>query len=1098
MLSDGVNKRLLNSLVMIITKDNKGIVTKVTNDHFKVLTAYKRVDKKIKPVPGVFPEDARVIRQFPEDPLTSLPPLTPIPPDFEPTKKLTFERIQTLDINKDKFLWPEEEKLFLHILKLNEKSLAFTEEDRGTLRDDYFSPYIIPVVPHVPWSFPNIPIAPGIKDKVLKLLKDKISAGVYEPSQSSYRSRWFCVLKKNGDLRIVHDLQPLNKVSIRDAGVPPILEDFIEPFAGKQCYTVFDLFSGFDTRKVDPASRDLTSFLTPLGLLRITSIPMGYTNSPAEFQNCMVFVLQDEIPDKANVFIDDLPIKGPTSQYLDDEGKPETIPENPGIRRFIWEHAVDVHRIMHRVQHSGATFSPKKMQLCKPEVVIVGQKCTPNGRLPDDTKVNKVLNWPELRTVKDVRGFLGLCGTMRIWIKNYSLIARPLTELVRKEVEFIWDERRQQAFDYLKQCITSAPALRSIDYQSDAPIYISIDSSNIAVGFILSQEDENGKRHPARFGSLPFNEREARYSQPKLELYGCYRALRHWRLYLVGVKKLIVEVDAKYIKDMLNNPDLQPNAAINRWIQGILLFDFELHHIPGEKHRGPDALSRKEPTVEDWEEAEMDEDRLDEIALLAQVNYVTHNMPKDPEYAEALPSFKLSPTSQDQSLLQIREFLKTLRTPTFPTPQAKLRFMKKASHFFMKGPNMYKRRKAKLPLLVVFDIDKRLAILSAAHEKLGHRGAEYGVFYHIRDRFVWPHMYQDVKHHVSTCHQCQLWNTKRAEENPTIRTPSNIFVKLYADVLFMPNARGYKYIVIARCDLSHAAEGRALKNLKSKTVAKFFWEEIICRYGHIAEIVTDNGSEFAGACEELMKRYGIHQIRISPWNKHANGVVEQGHFVIREAILKDCNGRIGQWPDKVPHAIFADKITTRRSTGFSPYYLLYGTDPVLPFDLTEATFMISGYRAGLSSTELLALRIRQLEKRPEDIKRAADAIRKSRLRSKAQFEKRFKHRLRKKPIQPRQLVLVRNSERDAGLTSKYDQRYFGPFIVRRRTKGGSFVLEELDGTPLRKTVAAFRLFPYMPRISNSIRLDTQTNSDESSDPESGSDSTGSDRSWESG
>ena len=133
--------------------------------------------------------------------------------------------------------------------------------------------------------------------------------------------------------------------------------------------------------------------------------------------------------------------------------------------------------------------------------------------------------------MKEVRGFLGLCGTMRIWIKDYSLIARPLTELVRKEMEFIWDERRQQAFDKLKQCITSAPALRPIDYQSDKPVYISIDSSNIAVRFILSQEDEKGKRHPARFSTLPF--KEARYSQPKLELCGCYRALRHWRLYPV-------------------------------------------------------------------------------------------------------------------------------------------------------------------------------------------------------------------------------------------------------------------------------------------------------------------------------------------------------------------------------------------------------------------------------------------------------------------------------------------------------------------------------------------------------------------------------------
>ena len=156
--------------------------------------------------------------------------------------------------------------------------------------------------------------------------------------------------------------------------------------------------------------------------------------------------------------------------------------------------------------------------------------------------------------MKDVRGFLGLCGTVRIWIKDYSVKARPLTELVRHDAEFVWDDRREAAFQALKEAITSPPALHPIDYTSDRPIVLSVDSSIIAVGFILSQLDEKERKRPARYGSIPMNEREARYSQPKLELYGLFRALRAYRLYLIGVKKLRVEVDAKYIKGMLNNP----------------------------------------------------------------------------------------------------------------------------------------------------------------------------------------------------------------------------------------------------------------------------------------------------------------------------------------------------------------------------------------------------------------------------------------------------------------------------------------------------------------------------------------------------------------
>jgi hypothetical protein len=342
---------------------------------------------------------------------------------------------------------------------------------------------------------------------------------------------------------------------------------------------------------------------------------MGFTNSPAEFQKCMTFILQDEIPHTANIFIDDLPIKGPTSQYLDKNGDPGTLFENPGIRRFIWEHACDVHRIMHRIKEAGGTFAATKAQICLPEVLIVGQKCTPEGRLPDDDKIKKVLKWPQPKNPTQVRGFTGLCGTMRIWISNYSELIRPLTELTHKGVEFIWTERQQDAFDQMKEVITSAPALRPVDYSSDNPVILSVDSSQIAVGFILSQLDDEGRRRTARYGSLPMNEREACYSQPKLELYGLYRALRHWRLYLIGVKYLQVEVYAKYIKGMLNEPDLQPNAAVNRWIQGILMFDFTLVHVPAVQFRGPDALSRRE-LAEDEDVPEHDDSWLDEITLL--------------------------------------------------------------------------------------------------------------------------------------------------------------------------------------------------------------------------------------------------------------------------------------------------------------------------------------------------------------------------------------------------------------------------------------------------------------------------------------------------
>jgi len=145
------------------------------------LGTYKRVDQKVKPVPSRYPEDAHVHHQFPENPLDSLTPLTPLPPDFIPTKKLTNEHLASMKLNSDGFLWPEEEKLFVHVMKLNEAVLAFDESEHGNFRSSYFSPYIIPILPHEPWEYRNIPIPPGIREHVIQLLRDKIAARLSSP-----------------------------------------------------------------------------------------------------------------------------------------------------------------------------------------------------------------------------------------------------------------------------------------------------------------------------------------------------------------------------------------------------------------------------------------------------------------------------------------------------------------------------------------------------------------------------------------------------------------------------------------------------------------------------------------------------------------------------------------------------------------------------------------------------------------------------------------------------------------------------------------------------------------------------------------------------
>jgi hypothetical protein len=379
---------------------------------------------------------------------------------------------------------------------------------------------------------------------------------------------------------------------------------------------MLDLFVGYDHRVLDIASRDLTTFQTPLGAYRCTVLPQGATNAVAIFHGDVTFILEPEIPDIAKPFLDDTVVRGPASRYERPGGEYETIPENPGIRRFVWEHLNDVHRVIHRLRHAGATVSAPKIFLATPEVIILGHKCTYEGRIPDDSKVARIKTWPPCSTVTDVRAFLGLSGYMRIWIKDYSSIARPLVNLTRKETAFVWEDQHADAMQALKDAIVASPALIPIDYTTDRPVFLAVDSSTRAVGWILSQQCEDGRRRPSRFGSIAWNERESRYSQAKIELYGLFRALRALRIHIVGITNLIVEMDALYVKGMLSNPDMQLNAAINRWIAAISLFHFKLVHVPADKHRGPDGLSRREPVPGEDDDEGDPEEWIDEVLSL--------------------------------------------------------------------------------------------------------------------------------------------------------------------------------------------------------------------------------------------------------------------------------------------------------------------------------------------------------------------------------------------------------------------------------------------------------------------------------------------------
>ena len=1073
----------------------------------KAKKKYKPVALKVRPVIGELPDKFRIIRNITGDPLANLPILDPNPPDFKPCGRYTQERKEIFDKNNAGFLLDEERKLLHHFMMLHQDAFAWNDTERGHFREDFFPPIEMPVIPHKPWVQRNIPIPPGLYDEVCMNLQKKIDAGVFEPSNSSYRSRWFCVVKKDGkSLRIVQSLEPLNEVTIQHSGVPPFTDQLIENFTARACGSIMDLYVGYDERALATSSRDYTTFQTPFGALRLTTLPMGWTNSVPIFHDDVTYILRPEIPHVTQPYIDDVPVRGPATRYVLPSGEEERIPQNPDIRRFVWEHFQDLNRICQRMKYSGGTFSGYKSFLCAAEICLLGNRCTIKGRLPDESRVIKVKNWGVCSDLTDVRAFVGTVGLCRMFIRNFASRAHHLVKLTRKGTIWEFGEDQLAAMADLKEALINSPALRPIDYTSNASVILSVDTSYIAVGYLLAQCDiDNPKlRYYAKFGSITLNEREARFSQPKLELYGLYRTLRAMKIQLIGIRNLVIEVDAAYIKGMLKNPDVSPSASINRWIVSILMFHFTLVHVPGT-HHGPDGLSRRRPQPGDEEEPEDDfEDWIDQVngfmhfinpspshAMLSHGTvtappvscYVisASNVAEEPMDREDPPiPYSIIPRSElaiaaDEKLFAVKSWHATLEWPaglTKLTDSEYKSFLRYCTEFFVAEDGRLWRKDPKGNHKVVVSEDRRLFLISAAHDDLGHHGF-YATNALLMERYWWPQMAHDISWFIRSCHLCQLRKTQHVLIPPTVAMPAPLFSKVYMDTMHLTPSSGYKYIVQGRCSLTHWPEWEMLRTETAKSLAHFILNNIIYRWGTLLEIVTDNGGPFVKAMDYLSKKYHINHIRISGYNSRANGLVERSHFDVRQALFKACDGDQSKWASSAYSVFWAERVTVRRRMGCSPYFATTGTHPLLPFDIAEANYLLPPPESILSTTDLIARRAIALQKRRPHLAELRDKVYGARRKAAFIFEKDHANTIKDYDFKLGNLVLIRNTAIEKALNRKMRARYLGPCIVVAKNRGGAYIIAELDGSLFDRPVAAFRVVPYFARTSIALPpLDT--------------------------
>ena len=400
-----------------------------------------------------------------------------------------------------------------------------------------------------------------LQDEVKYLLENDF----IEPSQSNYSSPCILVPKSNGTYRMCTDYRKVNSVTKTDSFPIPRIDDCIDKVGNSKYVTKFDLLKGFWQVPLTDRAKEVSAFATPNGLYQYKVMPFGMKNSPATFQRLVNNVICGL--DGCDAYIDDFII------YSDS-----------------WsDHLQRTRKFFDRLSKAKLTVNLAKTEFCHATVTFLGHLVGQGQVKPLEAKVNAISEFPVPKCKRQLMRFLGMAGYCRKFCKNFSGIAEPLTNLFKKSTKFKWNDKCQDAFDRLKAILKSAPVLLAPDF--DKCFKLAVDASDVGIGAVLLQEDNNGIDHPVCYFSKKFNKHQKNYSTIEKECLALILAIQQFEVYLTSSTSPIVVFSDHNPLSFLHKLK-NKNQRLLRWSLLLQEFNLDIRHIKGKDNIIPDALSR--------------------------------------------------------------------------------------------------------------------------------------------------------------------------------------------------------------------------------------------------------------------------------------------------------------------------------------------------------------------------------------------------------------------------------------------------------------------------------------------------------------------------
>ena len=958
----------------------------------------------------------------------------------------------------------KESSHLLDRLKLDIGEMDFTGDQRKKL-DDLFAKHIdaftltdddvgytstithnIHLTDDVPIKVPHRRIPPNQIEEVKRHIQKLLNQGIIRKSSSPYASAVVIVRKKDGSIRLCVDYRLLNSRTIKDAYPLPSIEETLDLLNGAKYFSSIDLAQGYHQVAMDEKDIHKTAFRVGSGgLYEYLRMPFGLCNSPATFQRLMEVCLSEENFETLVLYLDDILV----------------------FSRTIEEHIQRLDTVFTKLKTHGLKIKPSKCHFFRREVKYLGHVVSQKGVSTDPDKTEAIRSWPKPTTEKQLRSFLGIAGYYRRFVEGFAKIAAPLHAILSKpkkntkvkpeQFSKLWNEDCDRAFGRLKEKLTSTPVLGYPDFSAE--FILETDASFEGLGAVLSQERE-GKKVVIAYASRalrPTEKNMDNYSSMKLELLALkWSVTEKFRDYLLG-SKFVVFTD--------NNPlsyiqTAKLGATEMRWVSQLAQFNFTVKFRSGKVNQNADALSRK-PSIQ-TEDTECVMSSVTKSTVVASViesddvvnSFKVRSVTVEPVDAttvlpEFVPADIASLQEHDPVISRVMYWLKRKEDLTVQIIKKEKKDVRKIlnqrDRLVLENGVLFRQcsdETGDVKQLMLPEVLKE-KVLKSVHNHAGHQGVERTLAL-LRKRCFWLRMTQDVQKWCKACERCMIGKAPV----PSIKPPiGNLIAYSPLEILAIDftllekSSDGREHVLVMTDIFSKFTQAVPTRDEKASTVAKILVKEWFVRYGIPRRIHSDQGRNFeSDIVKELCRIYNISKSRTTPYHPEGNAQCERFNRTMHDRLRTLPPEQKRKWTEYLPELVYVYNATVHSSTGFSPYYLLFGREPTLPIDFILGT---------LDATQSYSVDD-WLEKHKQRLRQAMDRAAVNIDKSAQQRREQHNKDKREAPIDIGTRVLLRN--RVPGRNKIQDTWSSTPYKVVARPGDNVYTVQLADGSGVTKTV----------------------------------------------